>query len=338
MRLRRSAFLLSIFFLLTLFSACKPATKTYSKTIFAMDTIMTLTAYGPMSEEAIEASAARLFELDALLSVTQPDSEIGRLNAADGEPVIVKPEVYDLIELTVEYSKEFTGYFDLTLNPVIESWGFYTDDYVVPTKADLDRTLRSVNYQNVVFEENKTVSLLNGAKIDLGGIAKGYAAEEVKKILLEYEIESAVLDLGGNVLVLGDKENETPWRIAVRNPYDKESQLCVLQVSDHALVTSGSYQRYFEEDGIRYHHIMDPKTGCPAESDLLSVTVITEDSVYADALSTALFVMGYDRAVEYWRKAEDFEAIFVLKSHDVFCTDGAMDLLDDNKSNFSVVS
>lgn len=316
----RRFLLLLVILLLIPCTGCTPRTKSAAKTVFAMDTVMTLTAYGARAEEAIDVAAEKLFELDRLLSVTRTDSEISRLNAAGGEAVTLSPEVYSLIAAAVAYSEEFCGYYDLTVKPLVETWGFYDDDFSVPDAQELRAALETVDFHNVVLEDACTVRLLHGAQLDLGGIAKGYAAEAVRAIFKDYQIEGAVLDLGGNVLTMGEKADGTPWRVAVRSPFHPDEQLCILSVPEKALVTSGSYQRFFEAEGVRYHHILDPVTGAPANSDLLSVTVITEDATYADALSTALFVMGYDRAVDYWREHGNFEAVFVLQTGEVSCT------------------
>lgn len=319
MKHRRYFLLMAILFLFQC-TGCTPRTKSATKTLFAMDTVMTLTAYGAHAEEAIAVAAEKLFELDRLLSVTHADSEIYRMNAAGGEAVTLSPEVYSLIKAAVTYSEEFCGYYDLTVKPLVEAWGFYDDDYSVPDAQELRALLETVDFHNVVLEEAYNVHLLHDAQLDLGGIAKGYAAELVRAIFEDHQIESAVLDLGGNVLTMGEKADGTPWRVAVRSPFHPDEQLCILSVPEKVLVTSGSYQRFFEADGVRYHHILDPRTGTPADSDLLSVTVITEDAVYADALSTALFVMGYDRAVDYWREHGTFEAVFVRQTGEVYCT------------------
>lgn len=319
MKHRRYFLLMAILFLFQC-TGCTPRTKSATKTLFAMDTVMTLTAYGAHAEEAITVAAEKLFELDRLLSVTRTDSEISRLNAAGGEAVTLSPEVYSLIKAAVTYSEEFCGYYDLTVKPLVEAWGFYDDDYSVPDAQELRALLETVDFHNVVLEEAYNVHLLHDAQLDLGGIAKGYAAELVRAIFEDHQIEGAVLDLGGNVLTMGEKADGTHWRVAVRSPFQPDEQLCILSVPEKALVTSGSYQRFFEIDGVRYHHILDPSTGAPADSDLLSVTVITEDAAYADALSTALFVMGYDQAVDYWREHGNFEAVFVRQTGEVSCT------------------
>ncbi len=312
--MRRSIIILSLVtFILMCFMACEVQDKGVHKTIFAMDTVMTFTVYGDRAQEAVDAACARIFELDELLSVTKESSEVARLNAAEGEAVQVSLEVFDLIRTAKDYSERFDGFFDVTAASVVDLWGFYTDDFHIPSDDEIKSALSNVNYHYIQMDDSEhTVALENGAKLDLGAIAKGYAAEQIRLLFSEYGIRHAVVNLGGNVLVLGKKPDASEWLVAVRNPSQTNLQLGLLGVTDCALVTSGSYQRYFEEDGIRYHHIMDPKTGRPAESDLVSVTVITDDATYADVLSTALFVMGYEKALSYWESFSDFEAIFVL--------------------------
>ena len=310
------------------FSACTQGKPSVSRTIFAMDTVMTLTVQGERAKEALDAAISRIFELEALLSVTNEQSEIFKLNHAEGADVQLSHEVYTLLETAVAYSEQFHKIFDCTISPVVALWGFYTDEFRVPSPEELEDALSSVNFQNVQLKDGNIAALKNGAQVDLGGIAKGYAAEKVRDILCSYQIKNAILDLGGNVLALGKRNGTNLWRVAVRDPTDTTAQLCVFQVSDLALVTSGSYQRYFEKDGVRYHHILDPKTGLPTQNDLLSVTIITENAIYADVLSTALFIMGYEDAVSFWKHKNDFEVVFVLQSGEVVMTEGAAAYLD----------
>ncbi len=244
--------------------------------------------------------------MDALFSVTNPKSEIATLNAADGADVTVSPEVYGLLETAVAYSEKFAGYFDITISPIVALWGFYSDVFAVPDAAAVQDALTQVDYHFVNLKSDLTVSLDGGAQIDLGAIAKGLCGGTGARSVRKLRGAKRLIDLGGNILALGSKQGAASWRVAVRDPFDSAAQLCILAVSNQALVTSGSYQRYFEQDGVRYHHIMSPETGEPAESDLISVTVITDDALYADTLSTALFVMGSDRAAAYWRSSHDF--------------------------------
>lgn len=313
---------------LLFFTSCAHKALRSSRTIFAMDTVMTVTLLGSQSEQALEAAVSRIFELDALLSATNESSEIAKLNAAGGADIQLSSEVYELLESAVAYSARFAGFFDCTLAPLVSLWGFYTDELYIPTQEELQAALNTVGYQNIRLKGANIAALENGAQIDLGGIAKGYAAEQIRDLLSSYEIDSAILDLGGNVLALGEREDGTSWRVAVRDPVQTNDSICVFKGSDISFVTSGSYQRYFEENGVHYHHIMDPKTGIPAESDMLSVTIITENSEYADVLSTALFVMGYEEAVQFWRASNDFEAVFVLETGEIILTEGASSLLD----------
>ena len=296
---------------------------------------MTFTVYGDRAQEAIDAACTRIFELDDLLSVTKENSEIARLNAANGMPISVSPEVYGLIRTAKAYSEHFAGFFDITIASVVDLWGFYTDDYTIPSSSEIENALNTVDYRFIELEDaTYTVTLKNGAQLDLGAIAKGYATEQIRLIFSKYDIQRAVVNLGGNVFVLGTKPDHTEWLVAVRSPFQTNGQLGVLGVTDCVLVTSGSYQRYFEENGICYHHIMDPKTGKPAESDLLSVTIVSDDAVYADVLSTSLFGMGYEKALEYWESSSDFEAIFVFASGEVVGTPGIMELLREQTIPF----
>jgi thiamine biosynthesis lipoprotein len=322
----------SLVLIILLLSSC--AAKPVTKTVFAMDTVMRFTANGENAGAAIDAISERMFYLESRFSVTNPASELYKLNE-NGASSALSPELRDILTAAVGYCREFEGYFDITLKPVTELWGFYADEYRVPTDVEIADALNSTGYENVTLDRDAVT--LGGVQLDLGAIAKGYAAAEAVRILDEYGIDSAIIDLGGSVTAVGVKPDGSDWSVAVTNPAEPGEYLCVLNVADTSLVTSGSYQRYFEEDGVRYHHIIDPRTGRPADTDILGITIICPDPEYADVLSTALFVMGESGAIEFWRQSREFEMIITTGSGTAI-TPGVAELLESNKQKFSIIS
>lgn len=209
----------------------------------------------------------------------------------------------------MQVSEKTNGAFDITIYPLMELWGFTTKNYRVPESSEIAEALKGVSYTNVSVN-GQQVALTGGSSIDLGGIAKGYTSSRVIQIMKDCGIEHAIVNLGGNVQVLGTKTDGSDWRVAIQNPASENSYLGILSTKDKAVITSGGYERYFEQDGQVYHHIIDTQTGYPSDSDLTSVTIVYSDGTTADALSTALFAMGLDGAKELYRSGDiDFDMI-----------------------------
>ena len=291
-------------------SACSP--KSESCEFFAMDTYMTVSATGGKAEEALKEAQQAVFAMERRLSATDGKSEIARLNA--GESGSVSADTAALLMRTLALAEDCSGAFDPTVRPLMELWGFTTEEYRVPAEAEINAAKALTGWENVQVD-GTDVTLAPGQKVDLGGIAKGWASETICTILREHGVESALLYLGGSVQTLGSKPDGSPWRVGVQNPDGSENHLGILSVGECAVVSSGGYQRYFEEDGVRYHHILDPETGCPAQSGLAAVTVVCSDAAAADAYSTALYVMGLDGALRFWSERSDALDL-------VLCTDG----------------
>ena len=300
--------------------------------VIAMDTAMVLTAYGKESTRAVYDAEEEVRRLDALLSRTSGSSEISMLNGAGGEMVPVGAEICTLIQTAGDFTEATGGAFDITIAPVVSAWGFTTDSYQVPDREALQTLLESVGMEHVHLSGG-SARLDPGTMIDLGGIAKGYTADRVAEIFQEHAVPRGKVELGGNILVIGDKPDGTAWRVGVQDPKhpdEADGLVCVLNLTDAFAVTSGSYQRYFEQDGKRYHHIIDPATGCPADSGLTSVTVVADSArgngTMCDALSTALFVMGEDKALDFWRSGVyDFQLVLVTEDGRVVVTEGLKD-------------
>ena len=293
----------------------------YTKDLFAMDTYFSLKAYGPEGEEALTLCERKIQQLEEALSVTREGSDVWKLNAEEGTKV--SEDTFRLIQRALKLCQETEGALDITLYPVLREWGFTTDAYRVPEEQELKALLEKVDYRVVVMDETGCSILKpQGVELDLGAVAKGYTGDCLVEIMVQQGVTSAMVDLGGNVQVLGSKPDGSPWKVAVRNPLDTGSEIGVLEITDKAVITSGSYERYFEEAGKRYWHILDPADGYPADNGLLSVTVVGDSGVRCDGLSTALFVMGKDEAVNFWRQAGDFEMILVTEAGELFITQG----------------
>ncbi len=310
-------------------------TSEYTKTLFAMDTYMTLTAYGENAKEAVEAGAEEIQRLDALFSVGDEDSEIYAVNAAGGGSL--SEEATMLVRRSIDIWEQTEGLFDISVYPIMELWGFPTGEYRVPEPEELAETLSLVNAGKLLLTEEDgetTLSMEQGMRIDLGGIVKGYADDRVAEIFEEFGIEDAVINLGGDVRVMGTRSDGTPWRVGIQDPEDEDGYLGGLALSDVSVVTSGGYERYFEdtETGIRYHHIIDPRTGVPADSGLSSVSVVSTDGTLADALSTTLFILGSEDAVAYCEAhcAEDgFGALLMTDDREIYLTEDLEELFLD---------
>lgn len=313
--------------LLSLPAGCQVEDVEEESRIFAMDTVMTLTYYGQDREsgrEALEEGVAAVYELEDLLSATAPDSEISALNEAG--QAHLSPDTAQLLSAALELCALTGGALDITAYPAVEAWGFTTGEYRVPNQAELEELGDRIDYTQVSLDQ-EGASLPDGMKLDLGAVAKGYTADRLAKLAQERGITSALLDLGqSTILALGAKPDGSPWRIGIQDPQG-EGYLGVLELEGQAMGTSGGYQRYFERDGVRYWHIIDPATTAPARSGLLSVTVVSPSGLACDGLSTALFVMGLERGTQFWRDHPEleFEALFILEDGSLALTSGLKD-------------
>ena len=271
---------------------------------FAMNTVMTFQLWGKDAETAHGQIVTKLNNLESSWSALDQDSILWQLNN-DNRLFQLEPGQAALLQKMEAMQTRTGGAFDPKMRSVSAVWGFYDEAHHVPAPEEIAAALA---------EE----------KWDLGGALKGYAGQECVKLLEKLEIDRALLNLGGNIQTYGEKKDGSPWKVAIQNPSLSEDYLGILSVTGTAsIVTSGDYQRFFEVDGIKYHHILDPETGYPADSGLSSVTVICRDGLTADCLSTALFVMGLEEGAEFWRQSDDFEAVFVTTQGHIYATEGA---------------
>lgn len=302
------------------------ANSSCTRQIFAMDTVMSLTAYGKNCEEAVDAAEKEIKCLDDLLSTGNPDSEVSRLNAA-GESS-VSEDTAALFEGARTVYGNTGGLFDVTVYPLMELWGFSSGEYHVPSEEEVAEVLPFVDGSQI-RQAGSQVQLGEGQRVDLGGIAKGYTSARIMEIYKQHGVRSGMVSLGGNVQVLNGKPDGSGFRIGIRDPAGGNGIAAVVEVKNRAVVTSGGYERCFEENGNTYIHILDPGTGYPVEGDLASVTVVSQDGMLADALSTALYIMGLEEALDYWRThGENFELILITATGEIYATEGLENCLE----------
>ena len=306
--------------------------KSASAQIFAMDTYMELTAYGKNAEEAVGAAKEEIERLDALLSTGNDKSEIGQLNK--NKKGQISADTQYLLNCSFTIYEETDGAFDITIYPVMRAWGFTGEEHHIPTEEELQSLLQLVDASSLQYDAStQTLTLPEGVEIDFGGIAKGYTSQRVAQIMQEYDINSAILNLGGNVQLVGAKPDGSSWKVAIKSPDEQEEYLGVLSAQNKAIITSGGYERYFEENGRKYHHIIDPKTGIPAYNGLQSVTIVSEDGTLADGLSTALYVMGTESAVKFWQNhSDEFDPILYTDDGNLYVTEGIADTFTSSHS------
>ncbi len=297
-----------------------------SQDVFAMDTYMTVTAFGSHAQEAVDQAVAEINRLDALLSTGSTDSEISKINQGQGTDL--SEDTTYLLGRSLELYDSTDHVFNIAVYPLMEAWGFTSGNYKVPDQSTIDDLLTYTDVSKINFNQ-KEASVdfdMEGMKFDLGGIAKGYTSTRIMDIYKACGVTSGLVNLGGNVQVLGTKTDGSAWRIGIQDPQDTEGYLGALSVVDKAVITSGGYERYFEENGKTYHHIIDPATGYPAENGLISVTIVSEDGTLADGLSTSLFIMGKDKAIAYWRAhSDEFDMILMDDARGMYVSEGIAD-------------
>lgn len=315
-----SAALLSAAFLLTGCSGA-PAQEPETATFFAMDTAMDFTVYGDAA--LLDEAETLIGSLEEQVSVTDEHSDIYAIDHTGSGSL--SGNTAELMEQASELCRRTGGALDISVYSIVRAWGFTTGSYQIPDEETIQSLLPLVDYTQIQYDAaTGVVTLPEGMEIDLGSVAKGYAGQLAAQMLREHGVQSALLNLGGNVQTVGAKPDGSPWQIGIKDPQGEDAMM-VLSVEDQAVVTSGGYERYFEQDGQTYWHIMDPSTGHPADSGLISVTIVGDEGVVCDGLSTALFVMGLEKAADLWAQSCDFEAVFVTASGEVYITEGLRD-------------
>jgi thiamine biosynthesis lipoprotein len=312
-----------------LFTSCIQAEP--SRTEFALGTICTITLYDQAKDSVYNDIFERINEIENLMSVNISTSDVSRINEAAGTgPVQVSEDVFKVIQRAVYFADLSGGAFDPTVGPLTALWAIGTDNEKLPSPEEIDAVLPLINWQDIELDPQMHTVFLkrSGMALDLGAIAKGYAADEAAAIIKEAGIKQAIVDLGGNIIVCGEKKDKSPWRVGIQHPGEgRGTYFGVLSINakdaDQTIVTSGVNERYFVEDGVRYHHIFSTVTGYPASNGLMSVTVVTTTSMDADALSTAIFVLGYEKGHELISSIPGAEAVFIFEDYSVLKTNGA---------------
>jgi thiamine biosynthesis lipoprotein len=326
--------LFCIFFVLTgALTGCSRTEPTQAE--FVLGTVCTITLYDAGKPKVYRAIFDRLAEIEKRMSLGMEGTDVYRVNAAAGtEAVVVHPTVFEVIERAVYFAELSGGAFDPTVGPLVSLWGIGKDNPRLPGQAEIDAVLPLINWRDIDMDREKSTVFLKrpGMALDLGAIAKGYAADEAAAIIKKAGVPRAIIDLGGNILVYGEKPDGTPWRVGVQDPLEtRGAYIGIVEAWEKTVVTSGVYERFFESDAVRYHHILSPVLGYPVQNGLLSVTIIAGRSIDADALSTSIFVLGYKEGKALIDSLEDVEGVFVFDDLSIRLTKGANFRLTDDK-------
>lgn len=332
-----------LIFSLTILSGCSKdnkVTEPLSKTELLMGTVVTVTLYDSNDEGILDKVFTKVKELESTLSINENGTLVDKINESAGiEPVKVDYDTYTVIKKGLEYAKLSNGLFDISVGPIVKLWNIGLPEAKVPTQEEIDSRIPLVGYSDVELndEENTVFLKRQGMMIDLGGVAKGYTADVISDILTEEGVKSAIIDLGGNIFAHGLKVDGSTWRIGIQNPFsDRGDIIGTITVKNKSIVTSGIYERYIEKDGIKYHHILSPKTGYPYENEIAGITIISDKSSDGDALSTSVFAMGVKEGMKFINTQEGIDAIFVTKDNKIYITDGIRDIFKLTNTDFTL--
>lgn len=292
---------------------CSRNAKQETRTDFYLNTVVSITLYGDYSEELFDGCMELADYYEHLFSRTMKGSDIWNINHSSGAAVTVHEETRDLLNIALSYARLSEGRVDPTIGTLSILWNFGDDNEgIVPSKEQIEEALSHVNYENVILDGCQVSLKDEKAQLDLGFIAKGYIADRIKEYLVSNNIESAIINLGGNVLTIGSKPDGTPFRVGIQKPFAQRGEFSrTIEIESRSLVSSGNYERYFEKDGTLYHHILSTMDGYPVESGLSSVSILCENSVDGDALSTLCYILGYEKAKELIDSLPDVEAVFI---------------------------
>lgn len=305
-----------------------------TKSDFLLNTFVTVTIYDSQDEALLEGSMELCREYEGLLSKTVESSEISAINnrGAETDRVAVSDATAELIAEGLEFSKLSDGAFDITIEPVSSLWDFTSGQALIPDQEELAKAVEQVDYRKVSVDGNQVVLDSPGTRIELGAIAKGYIADRIKEYLMGEGVESAIINLGGNVLCIGEKTDGSAFKIGLQKPFkDRNETIAVLNIRDQSVVTSGVYERHFEKDGVNYHHILNPEDGYPYDNGLLSVTIVSSQSVDGDGLSTTCFSLGLEKGMALVDSMPDVYGYFITEDYEVHYSEGAKELLQGAK-------
>jgi thiamine biosynthesis lipoprotein len=333
LHLKKVCLLLICFVFLT-FTACSQA-KPLKESRFLLDTLVEITIYDKNSQDVMSELFDKIQAFENKFSKYAEDSEISQINNNAGTYVNVSEDTFELIEQSLYFSEISDGLFDISIGPLVDLWGINQENPRVPTQREIDLAKEKIGYRNISLNrENMSVSVAEGMSLDTGAIAKGFITDRLVSVLRERKIESALLNLGGNLYLYGTKPDGSDWTIGIRDPFGLQGDyMATVSLKDTSIVTSGIYERYFEADGKRYHHILNPKTGYPEDNELASVSIISPSSTMCDGLSTTCFLLGLGKGMELIESLENAEAIMITRDKKVYLSSG----LKNGKIPFKLV-
>lgn len=340
--LKRALFIiLTICFCITAASCAKedePSNKPVSKTELMLNTVVTITLYSPNAADILPGAFEICKKYENMLSKTISTSDIYKINHSDNEFINVSGETLELIKQSLNYGELSGGAFDITIGAVSDLWDFGSrkENIALPPSSKIVQALETVDYEQIEFDGSRVRLTKQGAQIDLGAIAKGFIADRIADYLYSQNVQGAIIDLGGNILAVGEKPTDEPWIVGIQKPFSEgDKMIATLSLPNKSVVSSGIYERYFELDGKIYHHILDTSTGYPMAADMISVTIVSDKSVDGDALSTAAFCMGIEKGLALIESLDNTEAAFVSNDNKIYCTSGfnkdiPIELLDNS--------
>jgi len=339
------SFVMILIITAVLFSGCSGSQETFeatSKTTLQFGTIIQITIFDPEKKSGLNRAIDHMKTLEDTLSTSIENSDVNTFNNADANmPITLGEHSKSVIERGLYYSEFSDGCFDITIEPIVDIWGIGKERAGIPEKDTIEALLNNVDYNYLSYDGSAgtLTKLKDDISIDLGAIAKGYAADEAARILREEGVDKALINLGGNVYALGNKTDSQPWNVGIQDPLEPQGAMIgIVQVSDQAVITSGIYERFFEEDGVRYHHILDPKTGYPLNNELLGVSIITPSAIDGDALSTVVYTKGLDEGMELIESLENTEAIFITRDKKIYVSTGADKIFEKRNENYDLIS
>ncbi|RDY25421.1 FAD:protein FMN transferase [Romboutsia weinsteinii] len=309
--------------------------ETITRTELFMGTAIKVTLYEGGNEGILDKVFNRIIEIEDLVSINKDGTELTKLNDNSGvDKVKLSDTSYNIIKEGLRYSKMSDGAYDISIGPLVKLWSIGLPEAKVPTKDEINETIKYVDYSKIEINDSTKEVFLSqkGMMLDLGSIAKGYVADEIVTLLKNEGVNKAIIDLGGNIYALGSKEENKGWNIGIQDPFDdRGNAVGVVEVADKSVVTTGVYERFIEENGVKYHHILNPKTGYPYETEIAGVSIIADKSVDADALSTLIFTKGLEEGLKLVEELDTVDAVFITNNKEVYITDGL-------KGNFKIIN
>lgn len=344
-QLIKSSVLISCIFIMLFLSAgcnskntANPQNTYITKSGFLLNTIVSVSIYDKQDEDILDQCMELIKYYESIFSRTDPNSELYSINNQthphEGLTYQISDEMSDLLKYGLYYSKLSGGAFDISIGSISSLWDFNNIDPVLPNQDDINKALPYIGYENIGLEGNKLTFSKEGIQLDLGAIAKGYIADKVKEYLMSQGVNCALINLGGNILCIGKKPDNTSFKVGIQKPYaDRNETIAVMEIDDLSVVSSGVYERFFIIDGVSYHHILNPRTGYPYDNDLISVSIISKDSVDGDGLSTACFALGLEEGMKLIENIPDTYGIFITSDYEVHYTKGFEDAITVQEQN-----